>query len=90
MRKMKAIPTKSYIDWLKVANGTFWILSQNFSILIHILCDKMLKTLSSVNLKKSSSFSECNSQLSPDGCKFKLSKETADLVNAICDLNNKH
>ena len=50
----------------------------------------MLKILSSVKLKKSSSFSECNSQLSPDGCKFKLSKERADLVNAMCDLNNKH
>ena len=50
----------------------------------------MLKRLSSVNLKKSSFFWECNSQLSPDGCKFKLSKETADLVNAICDLNKKH
>lgn len=90
MRKMKTIPTKSYIDYVKVTNGIFWILSQNFNILIHILCDKMLKILSSVNLKKSSSFSECNSQLSPDGCKFKLSKERADLVNAMCDLNNKH
>lgn len=87
---MKTIPTKSYIDYVKVTNGIFWILSQNFNILIHILCDKMLKILSSVNLKKSSSFSECNSQLSPDGCKFKLSKERADLFNAMCDLNNKH